>query len=214
MHVIPAINENNFDDVRKKIGVIEKICFEQQCDLWAHLDVTDGAFTSNLTWGNPEELAPLKTPLKFEIHLMVEEPEKVVEQWLRAGAKGIIIHQEAVKDPAFILEVCRKYGADAVLSIKPPTPVENLVPFLGNFGAVQILAVDPGLAGREFQETVLEKIKFLRKNYPDVIIEVDGGINDKTARLVKEAGADVVVSASYIFNDPDPAGAYRTLRKI
>ncbi len=214
MHVIPAVNETNFDDIKKKIGVVEKLCFEQRCDPWVHLDVTDGVFTPNLTWGNPEELALLKTSLKFEIHLMVEEPEKAVEWWLKAGAKGIVVHQEAVKDPAFILETCRKYGADAVLSIKPPTPVENLVPYLGIFGAVQILAVSPGLAGQSFDERVLEKIKFLKKNYPDVIVEVDGGINDKTARLVKEAGADVVVSASYIFSNPDPAGAYRILREI
>lgn len=214
MHAIPAINETNFDDVKKKIAVAEKICAEERCDPWIHIDVTDGAFTPNLTWGNPEELASLKTPLKFEVHLMVEEPEKVLERWLVAGAKGVVIHQEAVKDPDFILETCRRYGADAVLSIKPPTPVERIIPYLGIFGAVQILAVSPGLAGQDFDERVLEKIKFLKRNYPDVIVEVDGGINDKTALLVKEAGADVVVSASYVFGNPDPAGAYRTLREI
>jgi len=223
MQVIPAINATDFETVKKQIetaadffpsagglpaGVLEK---EGQI----HLDVVDGKFSSNITWGKADDLRKIKAPyLNFEAHLMVARPELAIEAWLESGVKRIIVHIETMTDSLFILNTCRKFSAQVGLSINPNTPIEKLIPYLKEFKFVQILSVSPGFAGQKFNEGVLEKIKFLRKNHSDVTIEVDGGINLKTAKLVKKAGADIVVSASYIFGSKDPKKAYEELTKI
>ena len=174
----------------------------------------DGVFTPNVSWGNVEEFSFLATELpllRFEVHLMVVDPEKVMEQWFKAGAERVIIHLEAMSDPHFVLEMAKRYEGGVMLAINPSTAVEALVPYLNSFTAFQVLAVPPGPSGQKFNLEVLEKIKFLRERAPNAIIEVDGGINPETAKLAKEAGANILVSASYIMNSPDPKGAYQQL---
>ena len=153
--------------------------------------------------------------LHFEVHLMIEDPEKAVEHWFKAGAERVIVHLEAMRDPHFVLETAKKSAGEVMLAINPSTPVDALVPYLnppaGGFSGFQILAVSPGPSGQEFNENVLEKIKFLRERAPNAIIEVDGGINPETAKLAKEAGANILVSTSYIMDSPDPKGAYEEL---
>lgn len=213
MQVIPVINTISFEEAKRRI--------EQAAEFssWIHIDVVDGQFAPNVTWGNPDELKALVASgqtlvANFEIHLMVENPEAVLKSWLEVGAKRIIVHLEAMQDPAYILETCKNYGAEAMIAINPETPTDNLLPYLREFKYCQILAVSPGLAGQQFQKPVLEKIKFLRQKFPDVKIEVDGGINLETAKLAKDAGADIVASASYIFSNPYPQGAYEELMGI
>ena len=222
MQLIPAINTISFGEAERQIKQAAEF------SNWIHIDVVDGVFAPNVTWGAPEELKLLVAsgqPLvaNFEIHLMVENPEQVLKSWLeaglpnealaKAGAKRIIVHLEAMQDPAYILETCKNYEAEAMLAINPETPTDNLMPYLHEFKYCQTLAVSPGLAGQQFQKPVLEKIKFLRQKFPDVKIEVDGGINLETAKLCKDAGADIIVSASYVFGSPDPKGAYEELVK-
>lgn len=212
MEVIPAINEKTFEEVVKKIKIAEEFL---PADAWIHIDVADGIFTPNKTWNNPDDLANLKTKLKPEVHLMVEKPETIIESWLKAGAKRLVIHLEAFTEPNFILSEVKKYNAEIVLSANPITPADAISLYLGSFDFFQILAVDPGLAGQKFQEKVLEKIKFLRFRNPAVKIEVDGGIDLNTAKIVKVSGADIIVSASYIYNYPaGPAIAYQELKSV
>ncbi len=192
------------------------------------MDVEDGVFTPNVTWNNLEEFSHLASELpmlRFEIHLMVANPEQIIEGWLKNGAERVIVHLETMSNPHLILEAAQNYGRPTtidgervMLAINPGTSAEALLPYLnppaGGFTAFQILAVPPGPSGQRFDESVLEKIKFLRERAPNAIIEVDGGINPETAKLAKEAGANILVSTSYIMNSPDPRGAYEELKRV
>jgi len=207
MFVIPVINEAEFGEVLKKIKIAAKF------SPWLHFDIADGKFTNHKTWDNPKDLVNLKS--NIEIHLMVENPEIVVKDWVEAGVKRIIFHLEAINIWKFNFH--REVELPKIeigVAINPETPAENLTPYLKEIKFVQILAVKPGPGGQKFQPAVLEKIKFLKKNYPDVIIEVDGGINLENAKLAKEAGTDIIVSASYIFGSSDPRKAYQALTAI
>lgn len=224
MQIIPAINCENFECVKEKL---EKAAGFSD---WAQIDIADGKFTSHKTWNNPSELTvsvksgsasggnSYKLKVNLEVHLMVENPEKVVDDWIKTGAKRIILHLEALNSTSYILNSDIEFG----IAINPETLVEKLAPFirenlrdnLRKLALVQILAVNPGLAGQKFQNGILDKIRFLKKNYPDVIIEVDGGINLETAKLCKEAGADILVSSSYIWGSENPERAYKELSSI
>lgn len=208
MLVIPAINEVKFEEVLKKINIAGK--FSQ----WIHLDVVDGKFASNITWNNPKDLANFKhSKSNIEAHLMVENPEAVVEDWVSAGVKRVILSLEAISGDKSPFLSNKSGNFEIGLAINPETPVEDLLPYLENIKFVLVLGVKPGLAGQKFNEKVLGKIRFLKNYYPGVIIEVDGGINLETVKLVKKAGADIVVSASYIFKSSEPQKIYKELSK-
>lgn len=210
MQVIPAINATSFNGAKKQIE--QAVKFAELI----HIDIVDGKFAPNTTWGSPDELSKVGgqiSNVSFEIHLMVENPEAVIEDWLKAGAKRIIVHLESITDSVYIIETCEYYGAEAVLAINPETEMEKLLAHTDEFKAFLLLAVYPGLAGQKFQHQIVSKIEFLRERAPNVKIEVDGGINLETAKLAKEAGADILVSASYIFGSENPKKAYEQLVK-
>lgn len=211
MQIIPAINCPDFECVKEKLKKAAE--FLPSGD-WVQLDIADGKFTAHQAWNDPEDLIKLKTKnhklkTNLEVHLMVEQPEEVIGDWVKAGAKRIIIHLEAIKDLEPITKNLKTY--ELGLAIAPETTVEGLIPYLKEVKFVQILAVNPGKAGQKFDERVPKKIKFLKENRPDVIIEVDGGINPETAKLCKEAGADILVAGSYIWDSPNPRVAYERL---
>ena len=210
MLVIPAINEVEFSEVSKKIGIAGVF------SSWIHIDIVDGRFASNITWNNPSELfaASSQPSINIEAHLMVENPEAVIKDWIFTGVKRIVIQIEAIDSAKArsVLEIAD--DVEIGLAVNPETPIEDALPYLENFKFILILGVNPGLAGRPFNEKILEKIKFLKNYYPNVIIEADGGINLETAKLVKEAGADIVVSASYIWGSQNPEKAYQELTVI
>ncbi len=207
MQIIPAINETDFEEVKKKIKLAQEFGAE-----WVHLDVSDGKFTKNKLCNNPEDLKELG--LKIEVHLMVENPDEVLDSWLDAKVKRIIVHLESVRDLDVMKMKCLAFGAELFLAIKPDTPVKHLFSHEGNANGFLILAVNPGLAGQKFQENQLEKIKALRQKFPDAKIEVDGGINADNAKAIKDAGADILVSASYIWSMKNPKDAYLKLNNI
>lgn len=215
MEVIPAINCSDSKCVSERLEKVREFDSE-----WVHIDIADGKFAPVTTWNNPEELNSQLTTynlqLNIEVHLMVEKPEEFVDEWLKIGAKRIIVHLEAINTNrlAKILEKCAEYDAESMLAINPETLVEEIFPYLDSLLFVQFLAVKPGFSDQKFDKAVLEKIKVLRERVPDIVIEVDGGINPETARMVKEAGADILVSASYIFNNPEPYKAYQDLVEI
>lgn len=216
MHVIPAINAASYKEAKAQFQKLAPLGAEM-----IHLDIADGKFTPNVTWGSPEELRSLipnsQFPIpntRFEIHLMVAEPEKVIEAWLETGlVKRIIVHIETMTNREAILEACKKYNVETMLAVKPETPVEKLLLHKDQFHSFQILAVPPGRAGQKFDERVLVKSRALRTSAPHATIEVDGGIIPDVARKCKDAGADVVVSASYIVNSPSPQQAYEEFHK-
>lgn len=214
MKVIPAINSTSFYEAKRQIKQAAE--FSE----WIHLDITDGVFSSAVIWGNSEELKKLipnsQFPnLKFEVHLMVSNPESAMDAWLRTELiKRVIVHLEAMTDSVYILEKCKKYGAEAMLAINPGTETERLLAHKDDFRYFQILAVAPGWAGQKFGNQIINKIKLIKNQMPDAIIEVDGGINLETAKMCKEAGADILVSASYIFGSSDLKKAFEELSRV
>ncbi len=176
--------------------------------IWAgadrlHIDVMDGHFVPNLTIG-AVVLKSLKrsTDLPLDVHLMVHEPEKMIPSFVDAGADSITIHIETVKDPKAILKQIRKEKILAGLALKPSTPVEKLFPFLQELDLVLIMTVEPGFSGQDLLPDQVQKIKLVkeeldRQNLNNVLVHVDGGVNDKTLPLLGEA--DVLVSGSFIF---------------
>jgi len=198
MQLIPTINEKTFEEIEKKIKLVENLV-----DL-IQLDIADGKFTNYETWNNPEDLLKLETFARFEIHLMVEHPELIVERWLKIPlVKRIIVHLETIDEKAFeeILKLTHQYQKELGLAIETKTPWEALEPYLNKINFVQILAVSAGPAGQIFNFSNLEKIKNLKAKYPHLTIEVDGGVNNDTAPLIKAAGADIICSSSYLFSD-------------
>lgn len=215
MEVIPVINCSDSKCVLERLEKVRE--FDSD---WVHIDIAGGKFAPVTTWNKPTELNSQLTTynlqLNIEVHLMVEKPEEFVDEWLEIGAKRIIIHLEVINTNRLtkILEKCSEHDAELMLAINPETPVEELFPYLDSLLFVQFLAVKPGFSRQKFNNAVIEKIKVLRERVPDIVIEVDGGINPETAKLVKEAGADIVASASYIFNNPDPRKAYQDLVEV
>lgn len=213
MEVIPAINCHRGDfrcieqSLRKIRGFIKSG--------WVHVDVADGRFAFAKS-GSPKDWANIRTPFELEVHLMVEEPERHVEEWIAVGARRFIVHAETLneKTAVEIIRHCAYRGIQVMLSSKPLTTTVELWPLLKHFSHFQVLAVDPGLSGQKFIHATLKKIKFLRNFAPTATIEVDGGINLETGKLAKAAGANILVAASYILGSDDPKKAYESLKKL
>ncbi len=219
MQVIPAINEVNFEEIKKKIKLAQDfgLTTADGGAGWVHLDVSDGKFTKNKLWNNPADLSKvqsLKSKVKLEVHLMVQNPDEVIDEWLDVKVKRVIVHLESAKDIDVMKMKCMAFGAELFLAVKPDTPVEHLFSHEGDANGFLILAVNPGLAGQKFKENQLEKIKLLRQKMPDATIEVDGGVNANNAKTIKDAGADILVSASAIWGSENPKEAYDKLVSI
>lgn len=229
MEVRPSINCSDFACVSHYLLEAGKFLAAED---WVHFDIADARFTYNKTWNNPSEIARLfiahpELKFQFEVHLMTEEPEAYMKEWVRAGVKRVIVHIEALVDPKYrgkpidpkvaiasVFNEAAKGGAEVMLSSRPETNLENFKEYLEYFASFQVLSVMPGPSGQKFLPMAVEKIKFLRAQFPSAKIEVDGGINLETARLVKEVGADSVVAGNYIFGSSDFRGAYRELVKV
>ena len=182
-----------------------------------HLDVMDGAFVTNLSFGLPV-IASLRknTDMFFDVHLMIDRPERYVDRFAEAGADLITFHYEASECPERTLEMIRSSGKKAGISIKPNTPVEVVFPLLDKCDLVLIMTVEPGYGGQSFILETLPKIRSLRKEIDkrglDIDIQVDGGINAETAALVRNAGANNLVAGSYVFKADDKRIAIDSLR--
>lgn len=225
MEVIPAINchRGDFECVSEKVRKAESFFAGLPAGAlakegWVHVDIADGLLTFNKSWDDPDAWRTLKTKLNLEVHLMVEDPEDACKEWLRIGAKRIIFHLMVVKDDGIverILDRCKDYGAEAMLAIMPEEPLEEARQYFGKLSQFQIFAqAHLGPPGQKFLPAILPKIRALKSELPGATIEVDGGINLETARMVKDAGGDIVIAGSYTFNSPDPKKAYESLKKL
>jgi len=206
--VIPSINCPDFKTAENYIRKAEKFA------KWIHIDVSDGEFSNTTSWGSPEELRSLNTNLNVEVHLMVEDPEDVIEKWFDAGAKRAIVHLQSMKDPKKFIDIANEYNAEIMLALDPSIDIDKALPFLSAFEHFQVLAVYPGPSGQKFKEESIDKIRALRERRPTATIEVDGGVNESTGKLAADAGANVLVSGNYIFGSPDPKFAYDRLNSI
>jgi ribulose-phosphate 3-epimerase len=187
---------------------------------WLHFDVMDGHFVPNISFGLPVLQGIAKThKMVNDVHIMISNPREYAQRFVEAGADYLTFHYESCESDSEVFEVIdiiHKYGAKAGLSIKPKTPIEKVFPFLYSLDLVLIMSVEPGFGGQSFIRDSLGKILRLR-NYIDeneikTLIEIDGGINDQTARECKQMGVDVFVAGSYIFNADDVQVAIRSLK--
>lgn len=195
----PSILAADFSILGKQIRAVEKAGAP-----YLHIDVCDGVFVPSISFGMPviETIRPV-SQMFFDVHLMITEPEKYVEEFARIGADGITFHLEATKDPNTVIDMIHRSGKRAGISIKPGTDVEEVLPYLKSVELVLVMSVEPGFGGQKFMEGSLDKIKKLREyideNHLNVIIEVDGGLDRKIAKKVLSAGANAIVSGSAIF---------------
>ena len=203
--VIPSINVETWDEVVKKIRLVEPFAD------WVHIDVADSTFTPNTSWHNPLDLVGFKTQAKIEIHLMTDRPEEHTAAWLAEPVDRIIVHYEVAHDLNHIIGECHRDNVEIGLSVAPHTSWVHLKPHADMVDLLQILAVHPGPAGQEFELHNISKIKHLRAFAPKAIIEVDGGITPEIGDECIRAGANILVAASYIFNHPSPKMAVREL---
>ncbi len=180
-----------------------------------HLDIMDGHFVPNISFG-PDVVRALRgeSRLFFDVHLMLTHPRRYLESFRSAGADGITVHVECEDDVAETLREIREMGLQPGLSLKPGTPVERLVPFLPLCGMVLVMTVEPGFGGQRFMADQTEKLRFLKKAAPGVLLEVDGGINVETARICRDAGAEVLVAGTSVFGAPDVSAALAELQRL
>ena len=182
-----------------------------------HLDVMDGAFVRNITFGIPViECLRKKSNMIFDVHLMIEKPERYAKRFIDAGADILTFHLEACEDPASLIEEIRSYGVMAAISVKPNTPIEEVFPYLDSCDMVLVMTVEPGYGGQALIPETLEKVRKLKaeveKLEKHIEIQVDGGINAQNAAEAVEAGASILVAGSSVFKNPDRRAAIDALR--
>jgi ribulose-phosphate 3-epimerase len=212
MIVAPSILSADFSKLGKEITDIDKAGAD-----WIHIDVMDGSFVPNITIG-PIVIESIRkyTSKPFDVHLMIVNPEKYIEQFSDSGADIITVHYESTNHLHRLIYQIKDKGKKAGVSINPATPVyvlEEIIPYVD---LVLIMSVNPGFGGQKFIETSLEKIKKLKKMIDSLnirtIIEVDGGVSDKNIHKLKDSGCNAVVAGNYIFKSDDYSKAIKSLK--
>ncbi|PKL36410.1 ribulose-phosphate 3-epimerase [Candidatus Peregrinibacteria bacterium HGW-Peregrinibacteria-1] len=202
----PSILSADFGRLNEQIDLLR-----DKVELF-HIDVMDGHFVPNISFGAPV-MKWIDKGLFLDVHLMIENPEKYVEDFIRAGGDRIIVHAEATDDLRGLLGKIVDLGALPGVSIKPSTPVESIFEVLDVLDEVLIMTVEPGFGGQEFMEDMMPKIKELRAHGFEGDIGVDGGINAETAKVCIEAGANLLIAGSYIYGADDPLERVELLKR-
>ncbi|HET9029557.1 MAG TPA: ribulose-phosphate 3-epimerase [Candidatus Aquilonibacter sp.] len=212
--IAPSLLSADFARIADQIRAVDEAGAE-----FLHLDVMDGRFVPNITWG-PKiigDLRKLSTKV-FDCHLMIVEPERYVEEFVRAGADIVTFHYEATPHAQRLLAHIRSLGAKAGISLCPQTPVSMLQDIIDDCDLVLIMSVNPGFGGQSFIPRSLEKLREARAlidaRNPECILEVDGGVGSENIRSVVDAGARAIVMGSSIFGTADPAQTVRRMRSL
>ncbi|MEI8129646.1 MAG: ribulose-phosphate 3-epimerase [bacterium] len=207
--ISPSILSADFVNLECDIKRVEKAGAD-----WLHIDVMDGHFVPNITIGVPVVKSIKKvSSIPLDVHLMIENPQKYVEAFKNAGADIITFHYEAVEDVFAVINLIKSYGVKAGLSIKPQTPAENILEFLPDLDLVLIMTVEPGFGGQKFMHDCAQKIVEIKQNASDdLIIQVDGGINNITGHICTSLGANSLVAGNYIYGHNDIAQAIKSLK--
>ena len=181
-----------------------------------HYDVMDGVFVPNISFGIPVLKAISKdTDLFIDVHLMIENPQLYVMNFVEAGADMITFHLESKSDPFRTIEAIHEKGIKAGIAIKPQTPAKAILPFLDEVENILVMTVEPGFGGQGYIHEMTPKIQEVRQMIGNrkIYLQVDGGINDETAQIAQNAGANLLVAGSYLFSAPDMLNAVEGLRK-
>lgn len=206
--ISPSILTLDFSNIQTQCAKLQRDGAD-----WIHLDVMDGIFVPNSTfdWQLVSQVKQAVT-IPLDVHLMVVDPINVVDNYAKAGADIITFHLEAAKDVIATINVIKKSGCKVGISVKPGTPVAEIEPYLPLIDMVLVMSVEPGFGGQKFMPSAVERIAQISALNPDILIQVDGGINPQTAPLVKKAGANVLVAGSAIVNTDNWEKAISNLR--
>ncbi len=209
--IAPSVLSADFGDLRQDIEMLNRSEAE-----WIHVDVMDGTFVPNISFGFPimEPLHKYATK-PLDVHLMIVHPEKYVERFCDAGAWSVGFHLEAVDDPRPILQLIRNKGVRTCLTINPDIDVHRLDPYLAEVDMVLLMSVFAGFGGQKFIPETIDKLRYVKEQISarklNTLIEIDGGVNIDNAHELFEAGADVLVAGSAVFKASDPEQAIRQM---
>lgn len=214
--IIPALivadenSENDFEELKAKFLKLRP--FSAEFDNWIQIDITDGKFVAAKTNVNLKDFKYFIERTNVEFHLMIDRPEDVIGEWVRLEPKRIIVHIEAVVDMKKIISICGENNIEIGLAINPETQNVMVEPWLNTVDLILFMGVHPGRGGQEFIPEVLEKIKSLRQNFPNVKIEVDGGVKKENIEQLKKAGVNLFVVGSGILKTSDVSQAIKDIK--
>ncbi len=204
--IIPAILTEDAETFKKRVNLVAPFV-----DL-VQIDVMNGTFVPEFSFSDPDKITSLCLPTAFEVHLMIDEPQKVISDWARAGAARIIIHVESKGNIGLAIETIKQYNRRVGLAFNPETEIKTFRDLLDLADFVQLMGVIPGAMGREFNEIIFDKIGYLKKEKPQMSIAVDGGVSEKNILQLARAGVDDFGVGSAIFLKDNPVAALKNLQ--
>ena len=212
--IAPSILSADFNNLGKDIQMIN----QSEAD-YIHFDVMDGVFVPNISFGIPviEHVNKIATK-PLDVHLMIVDPDKFIEPFVKAGATILTVHYEACPHLHRTIQLIKSYGAKASVCLNPHTPISVLEDIISDLDMVLLMSVNPGFGGQAFIGNTYNKVKLLKelieKKNPKCLIEVDGGVNNETGKQLFDAGADVLVAGSFVFNSENPSDTIAKLKLV
>jgi ribulose-phosphate 3-epimerase len=209
--ISPSVLSADFTRLKDDIQAVEAAGAD-----WLHVDVADGHFAPNITMG-PFVVEALRriSKLPLDVHLMIQRPERYVEAFAKAGAAWLTVHPEAEGDIHHALDLIVQCGVQPGMSIKPPTPVSAVDPYAKKIKMLMVMTVNPGFSGQKFMAECMPKYHEAREKFgPELLLQIDGGVTEENAAIVRGAGVQVIVAATAVFRSPDYAKAIRVLKGL